>query len=65
MLATIAAPTLSGQLVEIQCDILGGLPGLVVVGLADKSVEEARSLAKAPNVAAKSFEDTIKDLREE
>lgn len=42
MLATVAAPTLSGQMVEIQCDILGGLPGLVVVGLADKSVEEAR-----------------------
>lgn len=42
MLATVAAPTLTGQMVEIQCDILGGLPGLVVVGLADKSVEEAR-----------------------
>jgi magnesium chelatase family protein len=42
VLATVAAPTLAGQMVEIQCDILGGLPGLVVVGLADKAVEEAR-----------------------
>ena len=42
MLATVAAPTLAGQMVEIQCDILGGLPGLVLVGLADKSIEEAR-----------------------
>ena len=44
MLATVNAPaaSLRAEFVEIQCDILGGLPGLVIVGLADKAVEEAR-----------------------
>lgn len=45
MLATIYAPALmgiEGQLVSIECDITNGLPGLVIVGLGDKAVDEAR-----------------------
>ncbi|TAK88949.1 ATP-binding protein [Patescibacteria group bacterium] len=45
MLARVQAPAqmgLEGQLVEIECDMSNGLPGLVVVGLGNKAVEEAR-----------------------
>ena len=44
MIATTFAPaaSLTAEFIEIQCDILGGLPALVVVGLADKAVDEAR-----------------------
>ena len=45
MIATAYAPALTGmngQLVTIECDVTNGLPGLTIVGLGDKAVEEAR-----------------------
>jgi predicted ATPase with chaperone activity len=45
MLAKAFAPALAGidgKLVTIECDITNGLPGIVIVGLGDKAVEEAR-----------------------
>ena len=45
MLATVYAPALNGihgQRITIECDVTNGLPGLVIVGLGDKAVEEAR-----------------------
>lgn len=33
---------LDSQLIEIECDMSNGLPGLIVVGLADKAVGEAK-----------------------
>jgi magnesium chelatase family protein len=45
MLAKILAPAhygLEGQLVEIECDMTSSLPGLVIVGLGNKAVNEAR-----------------------
>ncbi len=45
MLAKVYAPalvSLDGEVVEVECDLTNGLPGFVMVGLADKAVEEAR-----------------------
>lgn len=45
MLARTYAPALFGissRLVEIECDVTNGLPGIVIVGLADKAVGEAK-----------------------
>jgi magnesium chelatase family protein len=45
MLAKVSAPALygiDGRLVSIECDITSGLPGIVIVGLGDKAVDEAR-----------------------
>ncbi|HEY6736301.1 MAG TPA: YifB family Mg chelatase-like AAA ATPase [Candidatus Saccharimonadia bacterium] len=50
MLSTVYAPALlgvQGQLVTIECDITNGLPGLVIVGLGDKAVEEARERVRS------------------
>jgi magnesium chelatase family protein len=45
MTATTSATALigtGGQIVSIECDITNGLPGLVIVGLGDKAVVEAK-----------------------
>lgn len=45
MTSTTAAAALvgvNGQIVHIECDITNGLPGLVIVGLGDKAVVEAK-----------------------
>jgi magnesium chelatase family protein len=50
MLARVLASAnlgMEGQLVEVECDMSGGLPGLVVVGLANKAVEEARDRVRS------------------
>lgn len=50
MLSQLFAPallTLDGELVTIECDLASGLPGFVVVGLADKSVDEARERVRS------------------
>ncbi len=50
MLSRAYAPallSLEGELVEIECDITNGLPGFVVVGLADKAVDEARERVRS------------------
>jgi magnesium chelatase family protein len=39
---TAAQSGMDGRRVEIECDMSSGLPGLVVVGLGNKAVEEAR-----------------------
>lgn len=50
MLSKVFAPalfSLDGRLIEIECDMANGLPGFVVVGLADKAVEEARERVRS------------------
>lgn len=50
MLSKVHAPALSsldGGLVEIECDMTSGLPGFVVVGLADKAVDESRERVRS------------------
>jgi magnesium chelatase family protein len=45
MLAHVLAPSTLGvteRLIEIECDISNGLPKFIVVGLADKAIDEAR-----------------------
>lgn len=45
MLAKVAAPALlgiKGLLIEVECDISNGLPALLIVGLGDKAVDEAK-----------------------
>lgn len=36
-----------GKLIEIECDITKGLPAFIVVGLADKSISEAKERVKS------------------
>lgn len=50
MLAKVLAPArigLEGRLVEIECDMSSGLPGLVIVGLGNKAIEEARERVRS------------------
>ncbi len=50
MLAHTFAPAiigLDGHLVSIECDMTNGLPGLVVVGLGDKAVDESRERVRS------------------
>lgn len=50
MLSKIYAPaliSLNGELVEIECDLANGLPGFIMVGLADKAVDEARERVRS------------------
>jgi magnesium chelatase family protein len=50
MLSQVYAPaldSLNGSVVEVECDITNGLPGFVVVGLADKAVGEARERVRS------------------
>ncbi len=50
MLATIHAPSLTffnGERISIECDITNGLPGFMIVGLADKAVGEARERVRS------------------
>src|SRR5688572_9707519 len=45
MLAKTQAAANTGfdsQLVEVECDISNGLPGLTIVGLANKAIDEAK-----------------------
>ena len=36
-----------GELIEIECDLSSGLPGFVVVGLADKAIDESREMVRS------------------
>src|SRR5689334_16018287 len=50
MLSKVYSPalvSLSAELVEIECDLSNGLPGFIVVGLADKAVDEARERVRS------------------
>ncbi len=50
MLARIFAPAqlgYSSQIISIECDISNGLPAFIVVGLADKAVDEAKERVRA------------------
>jgi len=50
MLARIFAPAqlgISSQIISIECDLSNGLPAFVVVGLADKAVDEAKERVRA------------------
>lgn len=50
MLARVAAPAnigMQGVVVEVECDIANGLPGLVVVGLANQAIAEARDRVRS------------------
>lgn len=50
MLARIFAPAqlgFSSQIISIECDISNGLPAFIVVGLADKAVDEAKERVRA------------------
>lgn len=50
MLAKAYAPAyigLDGQLIEIECDMSSGLPGVVIIGLGNKAIEEARDRIKS------------------
>lgn len=45
MIAKVLAPAhlgLSSQTIEIECDLSNGLPGITVVGLPDKAIDEAK-----------------------
>lgn len=50
MIASTLAPalvSLQGEAVRIECDISNGLPGFLIVGLADKAVGEARERVRS------------------
>jgi magnesium chelatase family protein len=50
MLSKVYAPalvSLRGEAVEIECDLTNGLPSFLVVGLADKAVDEARERVRS------------------
>ncbi len=50
MLSKVYTPAFhgfDGELVEIECDMANGLPGFIVVGLADKAVDEARERVRS------------------
>lgn len=50
MLARIFAPAqlgITSQIVSIECDLSNGLPAFIVVGLADRSVDEAKERVRA------------------
>jgi magnesium chelatase family protein len=36
-----------GQLIEIECDLSKGLPGIIIVGLANKAIDEAKERMKS------------------
>ncbi len=50
MLAKTHAPAIIGvdsHLISIECDMTNGLPGLIVVGLGDKAVDESRERVRS------------------
>lgn len=50
MLARVFAPAqlgITSQIVSIECDLSNGLPAFIVVGLADRSVDEAKERVRA------------------
>lgn len=50
MLSKIYAATsngFSGQLVEVECDISSGLPGVTIVGLPNKAIDEAKDRVRS------------------
>jgi magnesium chelatase family protein len=58
MLAKVLAPAqvgMEGTLVEVECDITNGLPALVVVGLGNKAVDEARDRVRSAIRNSKLF----------
>ena len=40
--ATVAYLGLEARAVEVQCQLVAGLPNFIIVGLADKAVTESR-----------------------
>ncbi len=50
MLAKVLAPThfgMDGQIVSVECDLSNGLPAFIVVGLADKAIEESKERVRS------------------
>ncbi len=50
MLTKINAPAqvgLEGSIVEVECDMSNGLPAFIIVGLADKAVDEAKERVRS------------------
>jgi len=50
MLTKINAPAqvgLDGSIVEVECDMSNGLPAFIIVGLADKAVDEAKERVRS------------------
>lgn len=50
MLARVFAPAqlgITSQIISIECDLSNGLPAFIVVGLADRSVDEAKERVRA------------------
>lgn len=50
MVATVLSATnigFDGQIIEVECDASKGLPGLQIVGLANKSVDEAKERVRS------------------
>ena len=50
MLARVFAPAqlgITSQIISIECDLSNGLPAFIVVGLADKAVDEAKERVRA------------------
>jgi len=37
----------SGKLIEVECDMTNSLPGIVIVGLANKAVDEAKERVRS------------------
>jgi len=50
MIATVNAATavgFEGSLIEVECDTSNGLPGLLIVGLGNKAIDEARERVRS------------------
>ncbi len=50
MLAQVLAPThlgMDGQIITVECDLSNGLPAFIVVGLADKAIDEAKERVRS------------------
>lgn len=50
MLARVFAPAqlgITSQIISIECDLSNGLPAFIVVGLADRSIDEAKERVRA------------------
>lgn len=38
----------NGKLVDIECDITGGLPGIIIIGIPNKTIDGAKERMKFP-----------------
>ena len=47
---TVAFAGLEARRIEVQVQMTGGNPGIVIVGLGDKAVSESRERVRAPGV---------------